>query len=85
MGDRTLVLVGNDPLWEENGLYRESNEILNNLLEKLGSRMRIKPADTEYESLQDCKTPDEVVNDRWNVTKSFVPTTPTQKLLTHLL
>ena len=74
LGDRTLVLVGNDPLWEENGLYRESNEILNNLLEKLGSRMRIKPADTEYESLQDCKTPDEVVNDRWNVTKSFVPT-----------
>ena len=73
LGDRTLVIVGNDPLWEEDGLYRESNDIANKLLEKLSSRMRIKPADTKYESLQDCKTAEEVVNDRWNVTKSFVP------------
>ena len=73
LGDRTLVIVGNDPQWEEEGLYRESNDIVNKLLKKLGSRMKILPADTEYESLQGCKTEDEVVNDRWNVTKSFVP------------
>ena len=73
LGDRTLVIVGNDPLWEEEGLYKDSNDIANKLLEKLGSRMRITAADTEYESLQGCKTEEEVVNDRFNVTKSFVP------------
>ena len=34
-GDRTLVLVGNDPIWEDNGLYFESNQIINKILEKL--------------------------------------------------
>lgn len=44
LGDRNLVLVGNDPIWEENGLYKDSNDIINKILEKLGSRMRIYPA-----------------------------------------
>jgi hypothetical protein len=54
LGDRTLVLVGNDPVYEENGLYKESNEIINKILKKLGSRMRIHAADTEIESLPEC-------------------------------
>ena len=73
LGDRTLVLVGNDPLWEEEALYRESNDVVNKVLNKLGSRMKILAADTEYESLQGCKTVSEVASDRWNVTKAFKP------------
>ena len=83
LGDRTLVLVGNDPLYEENGLYRESNDIINKILNKLGSRMRITHADTKYEALvgegnlyqdQDgCVNESNVFADKFNVTKSFVP------------
>ena len=83
LGDRTLVLVGNDPLWEEDGLYRESNDIVNKILEKLDSRMRVVAADTKYESLngagnrfQDadgCVNDENTVDDRFNITKSFVP------------
>lgn len=51
LGDRNLVLVGNDPIWEKNGLYFESNEIINKILRKLNSRMVIVPARNEYESL----------------------------------
>lgn len=51
LGDRNLVLVGNDPRWEANGIYSQSNNILNDLLSKLQSRMRIVPARNEYESL----------------------------------
>ena len=32
LGDRTLVLVGNDPTYEENGVYKESNDIVNRVL-----------------------------------------------------
>ena len=51
LGDRNLVLVGNDPVWEENGKYKNSNDIINKLLERLNSRMRIVPARSKYESL----------------------------------
>jgi hypothetical protein len=51
MGDRNLVLVANDPIWEANGIYGKSNDILNDLLSKLNSRMRIVPARNRYESL----------------------------------
>jgi len=54
LGDRTLVLVGNDPTWEENGRYKNSNDILNNILSKLNSKMRIHSARNEYESLPEC-------------------------------
>ena len=74
LGDRTLVLVGNDPVYEENGLYGDSNKLVNKILGKLGSRMRIHPAATKYESLPDCVSSSDVSNDRWNVTKSYVPT-----------
>lgn len=53
LGDRNLVLVANDPVWEGNGKYRNSNNILNKLLERLNSRMRIVPTRTRYESLPD--------------------------------
>lgn len=54
LGDRTLVLVGNDPTWEENGRYKKSNDILNKILSKLNSKMRIHSARNQYESLPDC-------------------------------
>ena len=73
LGDRTLVLVGNDPVYEENGLYKDSNEVLNKILQKLGSRLRIHPADTEYESLQNCVTSEDVAADKYNVTKAYIP------------
>ena len=74
LGDRTLVLVGNDPVYEENGLYRESNEIVNKILEKLGSRMRIHPAESKELSLPDCVSSEDVFNDRYNITKAHWPT-----------
>lgn len=73
LGDRTLVLVGNDPIYEENGLYKRSNNIVNRVLKKLGSRMTIVPAADEYQSLPDCVSSEDVFNDRWNVTKAFRP------------
>ena len=51
LGDRNLVLVGNDPTWESSGIYKESNNIINNLLERLNSRMRIVAARNSYEAL----------------------------------
>jgi len=73
LGDRTLVLVGNDPIYEENGLYKESNDVVNRLLKKLGSRMTIVPADTKSESLPDCVSDEEVFNDRYNVIAASKP------------
>jgi hypothetical protein len=70
LGDRTLVLVGNDPVWEDNGKYNKSNQIINKILQKLGSRMRLHPARNQYESLPDCA---DVSEKRYNVTPSFVP------------
>ena len=54
LGDRTLVLVGNDPIWENAGVFSKSNDILNEILEKLGSEMRLHPARNKYESLYNC-------------------------------
>jgi hypothetical protein len=54
LGDRTLVLVGDDPLWEGDGKYEESNKIINKILSKLDSKLRLHPARSEYESLPSC-------------------------------
>jgi len=54
LGDRTLVLVGNDPVWEDHGRYKKSNDLLNKILSKLDSRMRIHPARNKAESLPLC-------------------------------
>jgi hypothetical protein len=51
LGDRNLVLVGNDPIWEKDGIYEDSNDIVNKILERLQSRLRIFPARNSYEAL----------------------------------
>jgi hypothetical protein len=73
LGDRNLVLVANDPIWEGAGKYKNSNDILNKLLERLNSRMRIVPARSKYESLP------EGYSTFNNVIPSFIPqgSTPT--------
>lgn len=69
LGDRNLVLVGNDPIWEANGAYNESNNIINKILDGLNSKMRLYPARNEYESLP---------SGRSLVIPSFRPTNGTQ-------
>jgi len=66
LGDRNLVLVGNDPIWENNGLYAESNQIINYILERLESRMRLHPARNKYEARVDDGL-------EINVVPSFIP------------
>jgi hypothetical protein len=73
LGDRTLVIVGNDPVWEASGIYKASNDIANKLLEKLGSRMKIHPARIEKESLQGCVSPEDAIANIYNVVASKVP------------
>ncbi|NDB86705.1 MAG: hypothetical protein EB127_29025, partial [Alphaproteobacteria bacterium] len=51
LGDRNLVLVGNDPVWEKDGIYEISNNIINKILERLQSRLRLFPARNSYEAL----------------------------------
>jgi hypothetical protein len=51
LGDRNLVLVGNDPVWEKDGIYSKSNEIINKILSRLQSRIRLYPARNAYEAL----------------------------------
>ena len=51
LGDRNLVLVGNDPVWEENGAYATSNDIINKILQSVDSRMKIVAARNSYEAL----------------------------------
>ena len=73
LGDRNLVLVGNDPLWEEDGLYEDSNNIINKILENLGSRMRIHPAKNEEMSMQGCVSESDKLDNKYNITTSFRP------------
>jgi len=73
LGDRTLVLVGNDPTWEDGGIYKDSNDIVNTILEKLDSRMRLHPARTKYESLPAPLTTADVDADKYNVVRAFRP------------
>ena len=51
LGDRNLVLVGNDPIWEKGGIYEQSNDIINKILSRLQSRMRLLPARNAYEAM----------------------------------
>lgn len=51
LGDRHLVLIGDDPVYESNGIFEPSNKIINDILAGLNSRMRIHPARNEYEAL----------------------------------
>lgn len=57
LGDRNLVLVGNDPIWESDGAYTKSNDIINKILNKLDSRMKLYPARNYIEAcVKDCST-----------------------------
>lgn len=78
LGDRNLVLVGNDPEWEDAGLYKESNGVINKILNKLDSRMRIFAAKDESYASQgtlsdNCVPQSDIGQDKFNVTKSFTP------------
>lgn len=68
LGDRTLVLVANDPKFEDDGAYAKSTDIVNTILEKLGSRMVVKPARNKEEALLECAE-----TDSYNVVKAFQP------------
>jgi hypothetical protein len=50
LGDRHLVVVGDDPLYEASGIYLNTNNIVNDLLRKIGSRLVIQPARNVYEA-----------------------------------
>lgn len=72
-GDRTLVLVGNDPYWKQGGIYRKSNDIINKILTKLGSRMRITRARNQFESLYAGISQEEIGDNKFNVTLAHLP------------
>ena len=66
LGDRHLVLVGNDPRWEASGRYSEGNDIINSILAQLDIKMRLYAARNESEALMN--------NDLYyNVNPSYVP------------
>lgn len=72
LGDRHLVLVGEDPEYERNGLYKESNDVINKILDGLNSRVRIHPARNNFEALYiDANVPVKP-----NVIASTIPGTP---------
>ena len=82
LGDRNLVLVGNDPVWEDGGLYQESNDIINEILSKLGSRMRIQAAKDQSYSMQGCISQQDLNNNKYNATASFLPNYATSRSIT---
>lgn len=68
LGDRTLVLVANDPRYEDGGAYAKSTDIVNNILEKLGSRMVVRAARNEREALLECTE-----EGSYNIVEAFQP------------
>lgn len=72
-GDRTLVLVGNDPVWKQGGMYKKSNDIINKILKKLGSRMRITAARNRFESLYAGISEEDLGDNKFNVTLAHLP------------
>ena len=74
LGDRHLVLVGNDPVWEENGVYSKSNDVINKILKELGSHMRITAAKNKEMSLPDCVSEEDKLDNKYNITPSLQPT-----------
>ena len=76
LGDRNLVLVGNDPIWEDDGAYLNSNKIINKILTGLNSRMRLYPARNIKEALSSGCI------DGYNIVASFQPTNGTPSFIT---
>lgn len=70
LGDRHLVLVGDDPYYEADGAYEESTNIINDILSGLDSRLKIHPARNEFEAMVSGCPP----RDKPNIVPSFKPT-----------
>jgi len=68
LGDRTLVLVANDPKFEDGGAYAKSTDIVNTILEKLGSRMVVQAARNQEDALLECAE-----SGSFNVVQAFQP------------
>jgi hypothetical protein len=68
LGDRTLVLVANDPKFEDGGAYLKSTDIVNTILEKLGSRMIVEAARNEEDALLGCTE-----SGLYNIIEAFQP------------
>jgi hypothetical protein len=70
LGDRNLVLVGNDGNFEQNGRYNVCNPILNTVLSKLNSSMRLVNAPNTQNAILGNNN---ACPSRPNVLSSFVP------------
>ena len=82
LGDRHLVIVGDDPKFEGDGAYSSTNIIVNDLLSKLGSRLTIVEASGDYAALMQSTRMDSQPfseNDP-NVIASFVPENTTSAI-----
>lgn len=80
LGDRHLVLVSDDPIYENNGAYQDTNNIVNKILSKLDSRMEIVPARNEYEALIGSNRKDNQPFNELdsNIQPSFIPSKTTE-------
>tara|TARA_Y100000385_G_scaffold251545_1_gene274366 strand:+ start:56420 stop:63889 length:7470 start_codon:yes stop_codon:yes gene_type:complete len=62
LGDRNLILVGNNSTFEQQGAYFESNNIINNILDYLDSSMKLAPAIGVERSLLNSETCKDIPN-----------------------
>ena len=76
LGDRHLVLVADDPIYEADGAYETTNNIVNELLKKLDSRMEVVPSRNDYESLIGSNRKDgkPFKESDFNIQESYAPT-----------
>ena len=75
LGDRHLVLVSDDPIYEGSGAYATTNNVVNQLLTRLDSRMEVVPARSEYESLIGSNRKDNIPFNELDISiiPSFIP------------
>lgn len=83
LGDRHLVIVTDDPVYEENGAYATTNNIVNNLLSRLNSRMEVIAARNPYEALISSNRLDNNSYSEYdaNIIPSFVPSNTTSSYI----
>jgi len=75
-GDRHLVLVADDPLYEQGGVYEDTNKIINYILKSLDINLRVYPSRNRYDALL------EDTGLFFNVRTSFVPSKTTNSIST---
>ena len=73
-GDRHLVLVADDPLYEQGGVYEDTNKIINYILKSLDINLRVYPSRNRYDALL------EDTGLFLNVRTSFVPSKTTNSI-----